>query len=268
MQSLRLSYKLFGSGTKPIIAFHGFGQDADSWIDLSTKIGESYRIIAIEAPWHGAQVAEKIETKNAIAPINLANAVHQIIVQENADGATIICYSLGARIALNYLSFYPEAISNLILLAPDGLKSVYWRSLATQTMLGRFLFKSTMEHPGWLLGIVKLSAGLRLIPASVKKFVFLQLKPASNRRRLYATWTSLRCICPKTLVIIAHQTTQKTEIHLIMGTRDTIISPKSARKLLRTCPDIRYHEIQSGHFLLNDAGLEVVRKVLHSPKTY
>ena len=253
-----------GHGKKSIIAFHGFGQDAHAWDELAAALGNDFRIIAIQAPWHGDQIAANFSTQKPIEPSELADAVHHILCAEQAADSVFISYSLGARIALNYLAHYPNSASKIIFLAPDGLKPLFWRNLATQSTIGRMLFKYTMRHPGWLLGPVSAAVWCRLITNSTKKFIHLQIRPLNNRRKLYATWTALRKVHPKIIPVIEKELSNQVPVYLIMGSRDTIIPPKNARKLLKACPQTSYIEISSGHFLLNKDGVDKLCEIIRT----
>jgi len=102
--------------------------------------------------------------------------IEKILYENNKQpGITIqfalMGYSLGARVALSIYEKIPSQVEKIILLAPDGLKVNFWYWLSTQTRIGNQLFAFTMKHPGWFFGFLKGLNKLKLVNASIFKFV-------------------------------------------------------------------------------------------------
>ena len=100
--------------------------------------------------------------------LKLLNA---IISNRQHQNLTLLGFSLGGRIAFSLYQAQPETIEKIILLAPDGLKVNFWYWLSTQTLIGNNLFAFTMKYPGWFLGFLKMANKLKLVNASIFKFV-------------------------------------------------------------------------------------------------
>jgi pimeloyl-ACP methyl ester carboxylesterase len=57
---------------------------------------------------------------------------------------------MGGRVALVLLELMPERVKSLLLLAPDGFKINLIYKFASETKLGRSMYKYLIDHPGWL----------------------------------------------------------------------------------------------------------------------
>jgi pimeloyl-ACP methyl ester carboxylesterase len=147
----------------------------------------------------------------------------------------------------------PDKIKRVVLLAPDGLKVNFWYWLSTQTWIGNRLFAFTMKHPGWFLGFLKILNKLRLVNASIFKFVNYYIGDKEVRRLLYARWTTLRKFKPRLKKIKPLIRENNTVVHLLYGMHDRIILSSVGEKFRK---GIEGHctlsVIHSGHQVLHE----------------
>ena len=73
----------------------------------------------------------------------------------------------------------------MVLLAPDGLKVNFWYWLATKHGWAISYLHFTMKHPGWFFGFLKVLNKLKLVNASIFKFVNYYIGDKEVRRLLY-----------------------------------------------------------------------------------
>jgi hypothetical protein len=159
----------------------------------------------------------------------------------------------------------PSQIERLVLLAPDGLKVNFWYWLSTQTWAGNRVFSFTMKHPEWFFGFLKLLNKLKLVNASIFKFVNYYIGDKEVRRLLYARWTTLRKIKPNLKQIKSSIRGNKTKIRLIYGKHDRIILSSVGEKFKKgieeTCTIAVIH---SGHQVLHEKHVqEILPALLH-----
>jgi len=165
---------------------------------------------------------------------------------------SLIGFSLGGRMALSIFQAMPEQIEKLVLLAPDGLKINFWYWLATQTWLGNFLFRFTMNRPSWFFVFLRAMNKLNLVNASIFKFVNHYIGDKAAREALYERWTTLRNIRPGIKKIKSLVAFYKPPVRLLYGKFDRIILPsrgKKFRKGIESSCSLKV--IHSGHQLLH-----------------
>jgi pimeloyl-ACP methyl ester carboxylesterase len=273
MESLWLTYKnstihysRFGSGPKPAICFHGYGEDAETYLFLDKYAGSQYTFFSIDLPFHG-----KTEWVDGLYfnQSDLSQIIEEILQQNNYKlqttnyKLTLLGFSLGGRAALSLCQAMPEKIEKLVLLAPDGLKINFWYRLATQTWLGNRFFRFTMKHPGWFFGFLKMLNKLKLVNASIFKFVNFYIGNEETRRLLYARWTTLRKLKPDIRLIKSFVKENEIQIRLVYGKHDRIILSSVGERFRKGIEEnCTLKVIESGHQVLHEKYVEEIMKVL------
>ncbi|MCC7401443.1 MAG: alpha/beta hydrolase [Chitinophagaceae bacterium] len=245
----RIHYRLFGAGSKIVLCFHGYGQDADSFSFLEKYAGTGYRFYAIDLPFHG-----KSEW-NQDLNFNTADllAILEEIPGFKSQQIILIGYSLGGRVALSLYENIPERTERMTLLAPDGLKVNLWYWLTTQTTPGNKLFRFTMKYPGWFFTFLKTINKLGMVNSSVFKFVNYYIGRAEARSQLYNRWTAFRKLKPSLKNIKSEIRQYKTPVQLIYGKYDRIILPVIGRKFQKGIENYcTLRVINSGHQVLRE----------------
>ena len=265
-KSSQISYCSFGSGPKVAICFHGYGEEATLFAFLDNYAGNQYTFFSIDLPFHG-----KTKWNNGLifTHEDLQQIVEKIIGDNNLKlqtsnfKLTLIGFSLGGRVALSFLQANPEKIEKLVLLAPDGLKVNFWYWLATQTSLGNKFFAFTLQYPGWFFGFLKLLNKLKLLNASIFKFVNYYIGDTNVRRLLYLRWTTLRKLKPNLSLIKSYIRKQNIPIRLIYGKHDRIILSSVGEKFKKGIEEqCTLAVIHSGHQVLHEKHVEEILPAL------
>ncbi|HMU44987.1 MAG TPA: alpha/beta hydrolase [Chitinophagaceae bacterium] len=247
-QNSFISYYRFGNGPKKVICFHGYGEEAASFQFFEKHAGKQFSFYSIELPFHG-----KTQWNNGLTftKEDLINIVNAIAVTD--ETVVLIGFSLGGRIVLSLFEEIPGKVEKIILMAPDGLKVNFWYWLSTQTVIGNRLFAFTMNHPSWFFGLLKFFNRLKLVNASILKFVRHYIDNKEVRHLLYKRWTSLRKIKPHLEKIKSLIKENNTPVRLIYGKHDRIILTSVGEKFRK---GIEGHctidIIHSGHQVLHE----------------
>jgi pimeloyl-ACP methyl ester carboxylesterase len=254
-----IEYYRFGSGPRPALCFHGYGEDATSFNFLSKYAGNHYTFYSIDLPFHG-----KTEWNDGLTftTSDLLQIVEEILQQNNYK-LTLLGFSLGGRIALSLYQEMPEQIERLVLLAPDGLKVNFWYWLSTQTWPGKKVFHFTMKHPGWFFGFLKMLNRLKLVNSSIFKFVNYYIGEAEVRRLLYARWTCMRKFKPDIKQIKSLIRKKNCKVRLIYGEHDRIILSSTGEKFRIGIEDHCFLSvIHSGHQVLSEKHVTNIKAAL------
>ena len=245
-----IHYRHGGQSRVPLVCFHGYGETAAHFDFLEKYVGDHYRIIAIELPFHG----ETNWNEKYITPGDLGSIVQNILegLKLIAYNITLVGFSLGGRMALSVLQAMPAQVSKLVLLAPDGLKVNFWYWLATQSYVGNALFKFTMKKPGWFMGMLRVSNKLGLINQSIFKFVEYYIHDDTVRKELYERWTGLSKCTPDPATIKQIVAEKKIKVHVLYGKFDRIITPQTGKKFLETLPGAKVEIANCGHQVLHE----------------
>jgi hypothetical protein len=158
-----------------------------------------------------------------------------------------------------------EQVERMILLAPDGLKINFWYWLSTQTWAGNKLFALTMKHPGWFFGFLKMLNKLKLVNASIFKFVNYYIGDKEVRQLLYKRWTGLRKLKPRLKQIKSLIIGNGTQLRLVYGKHDRIILSSVGEKFKKGIEsNCTIAVIHSGHQVLHEKHVkEILPALLH-----
>ena len=249
-----IAYHLYGHGPKPVLCLHGYGETGAHFFFLEKSDAlREYCFIAPDLPWHGDTRWREGLNWNACG---LGGLVKHIMAAEGFSAATGICiigFSMGGRLALTCFQQQQLAVEKIVLLAPDGLKVNPWYWFGTQTAPGRRLFRFTMNHPGWFFFLLKMANRLKLINASVFKFVKYYIGDENARQLLYKRWITLRSYKPDLARCRALIRNTPAPVTLLYGKYDRIIRPPLAKKFQRGLEDlITSIKIDSGHQVLHE----------------
>ena len=262
----RISYLRFGKGPKTAFCFHGYGENAGSYAFLEDHAADLYSFYSIDLPFHG-----NTDWKEGLdfGPDDLLAIVRAILAedpqQKEAGRFTLMGFSLGGRMALTLYQLIPSEVEKMILLAPDGLKVNFWYWLSTQTWPGNRLFRLTMKYPGWFFGLLRALNALKLVNASIFKFVRHYIGDKEVRELLYNRWTALRHIKPDLPSIKEMLRQNGTRIKLLYGKHDRIILSSVGQRFRKGIEE--YCELMvlhSGHQVLHEKHIKEIMPALQS----
>lgn len=242
----KISYSRFGNGDKVLFCFHGYGEHADTFLFLENFLKEEYTIIAIDFPAHG----DTIWNDDFFSPDDLLQIIH-LLKPHPVEKISILGYSMGGRIALHILQHYPETIDNIALIAPDGLHVNFWYWLGTQTRAGNMLFKTTMNNPGWLFGLIKIVDATGTLNKSLLNFSRKFLSDEDERLMLYKRWTMMRYFRPKHNGILKALQNENIKLKILFGKFDRVILSKRS-SFLRGQKNVSVKIMDAGHNLLRE----------------
>jgi 2-succinyl-6-hydroxy-2,4-cyclohexadiene-1-carboxylate synthase len=106
-----------GQGS-PMLLLHGFSGSAHSWSEQMSTWSASHRVIAPDLLGHGGSDAPGDPFAYALER-QAADLVRLLDLLE-AVPATLVGYSMGARLALVLVQRYPEAVAGLVLESPSA----------------------------------------------------------------------------------------------------------------------------------------------------
>jgi pimeloyl-ACP methyl ester carboxylesterase len=254
-RSSNIHFLYGGRGNKLLVCFHGYGEGADSFSFLEKHAGDEFTIYAIDLPFHG-----QTDWKEGLnfTHIDLQQIIYEIFLRDNIRNEpglrfSVLGFSLGGRVALSLYQAWPVHVEKMVLLAPDGLTVNFWYWLSSRTWAGNKLFAFTMKYPGWFFGFLQVMNKLRLVNASVFKFVNYYIGQKEARLLLYQRWTTLRRLKPNLKRIKSFIRQQQTSVRLVYGRHDRIILPIRGEKFktgIEEYCDLTI--IDSGHQVLHE----------------
>lgn len=105
-----LAYDKKGS-TQPVVLIHGFLENNDMWIEISSALEEKYQLFLPDLAGHG----ESGVYGEKHTMLFQAQKVIEILDKEGIEKASFIGHSMGGYVALAIAQVYPERVSGLCL---------------------------------------------------------------------------------------------------------------------------------------------------------
>jgi pimeloyl-ACP methyl ester carboxylesterase len=256
-----IHYRYSGQGPGVVLCFHGFGTYARTFDWLADHVpGKVF--IAFDLPFHGETKWKNGET---FLPRDLLNII-AICPHVQQDRFALMGYSMGGRISLQLLQMVPERITNLILLAPDGLHINPWYWFSTQTIVGNRFFKKVMQKPAGFVNLLKRGESLKLLNKGVLKFVDRYMEDDHIRNQVYKVWTSFRKFRPHLRKVIANINRYDIPVSLIYGRYDTIIPLAPGEKFFHALKGRKKIDVlETGHQVLHIRNAQYIAEAFNHP---
>ncbi|HEX8060435.1 MAG TPA: alpha/beta hydrolase, partial [Cyclobacteriaceae bacterium] len=135
------------------------------------------------------------------------------------------------KFALATLEAFPERVNEIILLAPDGIKTSTWYKLATYPIAFRKFFKSMIANHGRFVAIARAVRKVGLIDNGVLRFVETQMDSEEKRKRVYYSWVVFRHLGFDLEKIKRLIKENGIVLRLYVGKHDKIIKAKDMTRL-------------------------------------
>tara|TARA_Y100000782_G_scaffold115476_1_gene158935 strand:- start:1660 stop:2472 length:813 start_codon:yes stop_codon:yes gene_type:complete len=258
----QLEYRLIGNGKKLLLAFHGFGQDTKVFDCFQKTFEATHTIVAINLFHHGnSKYPETRIQNNTLTKPEFKAIINNLISELNIEQFDVMGYSLGGKIALCIAEAFPEKTTNVILIAPDGIKINPWYHFVSKTWIGQKLYTFVLRNPKPFLNIVDFANRLHIIDNKLKRFVFLNMDDKTNRLLVYKVWMTYRYINPNIAEFIKKTREQQMNVWQFFGEYDKIIPPSIGQKFSELLnQENHFFTLKIGHNMLS----EQTARLIHS----
>ena len=246
-QNRSVHCEVYGSGNKLLICLHGYGNTGSLFRELAHTLPENYCLVAPDLPGFGQS---PLETGNPPISKEEWKGLFQAIVAafpENT-GIALLGYSIGGRVALEWLSGSDIPVEKMILIASDGLRLHPFYRFCVFNPVGRILFKGTMRQPGPILFLLRILHKLRLVGRGRFRMASGTLAKQEERERLEKVWLGYRKLSTDRKKVLANE--YDTKWLLVWGEKDKVIKPKWGERFAKQHPSIEFKLIRGGHALL------------------
>ena len=253
-------------GQRAIVAFHGFARPLEDMLDFAGIWPEDRTLIAIHLPHHG-RTGPLVAGDHPLPPATFQAAILAILAAEglDTDGADLIGYSIGGRVALSLMVAAPKFWGRVLLMAPDGfVKNPFYR-ITVHTAFGRWAWFWMDRHAAQVLRWNDKWHKWGLISKHLHGFGRFHMESHEMRMMVWHGWRAHRALWPRHAAIaqaLRERAGAGCETDLVFGKKDKIIPPHNARRIQRMThglPHLRFHNILSGHGMLRP---ELLRDII------
>lgn len=251
----QLHYHEYGTGTRPMLAFHGYGMTGRQFEVLRRSVLPKYRVYSFDHFFHGQSQLEGWPEKQIVEGMPKA-LIRQYLEKwfeiHGRQRISLMGYSIGANVALVLLEHYAELVDEVLLMAPDGLFIYPGFNFLMHRAAGKFLFK-TVTKSNWIApGLLKGLKRVRVIDESLYKIAHSEMDTPQKRQDVYYTLNLIKQLQPDAVAITDAINRHKVKCYFVFGKHDMLF-PKSAGMpfMNRIDPSLAHiHEVELGHWLV------------------
>lgn len=259
----RLFYQKIGTGPKVLLAFHGFGQDHTAFHSLTHVLKDDYTIYSFDIYFHG-----KSEWRYDELPIEKKfwkEVIENFLNENKINKFSLVGFSLGCRLVMATTEELYYKIEDVILLAPDGIKTNFWYNVSTYPLLFRKIFKNTINHPRLFKTLAQTFYKLKLVDKGLLRFAEYQMNTEEKRKKVYYSWVVFRHL--KFNLQNFAQIVNKNNIPVIIavGKHDRVIVPSNMKHFIKLIQNVNFQILNAGHAnLLTNPSISTLFNVSHS----
>jgi pimeloyl-ACP methyl ester carboxylesterase len=260
-QGVELHYTVNGYGSKVLLAFHGFGQTQAHWQPLADVIGSAYTVYAFDLFFHGKSLwpfKDKPLSKSFWKEL-----LEQLLTRYAIKQFSVAGFSLGGKFALVTLECFPEHVKEVILLAPDGIKTNFWYSLATWPQWTKPIFRHLTVKPKAFNNFARIVHKLRLADKGIIRFARSQMQSREQRKRVYYAWIVFKEMRPALSDIAKLINTRHIQLFMYLGQYDRIITTTNMQQFLQQIHTPTVQVLKTGHNHLIEEVAGVYTKATH-----
>ncbi len=222
----------------PVVLIHGFGGDKETWLLMAPHL-RGCPLVLLDLPGHGAST---VVGRDRASPAAMGKTVVAALDQLGHDRVHLCGNSMGGGIALWIARHHPDRVASLTLVAsvaPELAESELTRALAR----GENLLIPGTEDPDRFIKLV--TEKPPRVPRAITRYVAARRAAARPvLEELFAGWAfaAPEHGLPADLEAIGHSTL------IIHGSKDRIIHPDTARKVVTRLPRARLEVLDGiGH---------------------
>jgi pimeloyl-ACP methyl ester carboxylesterase len=211
---------VYGSGRKKMIAFYGFGQSSEALFPLISEL-KDFTVYVVDLPFHGG--TNITDESHPIENNQLHELLESLIETEHLHEFSLLAFSIGAKLALPLVTYKPQHIEKVVLIAPDGIRERIWYRLTTRNVIGRSLFRFLAKRFQQFDRLISLALKMNFIDVRTARFVKMSVSNEERMKQLYRTWCYLSTLKTNLANLVRKINEYKVQTVLVIGKEDRII---------------------------------------------
>ncbi|MFD2144874.1 alpha/beta hydrolase [Mucilaginibacter antarcticus] len=249
----KVHFHEYGTGQKPVLAFHGYGMTGKQFNVLEQSVLKQYHVYGFDHFFHNESKLDDWTEQQIIAgmPKAMVKAyVEQWFKTYGRQRFSVMGYSIGANLALILVEEYADLIDEVILMAPDGLAVYKGFDIIQNKAWGQLLFK-TVTKSKWLApALLKNLRKVGFIDQSLYDIAYSEMNTPQKRMDVYYTLNLIKLLRPDVVKIASLINQHKIKCRLIFGRQDQLFPKLAAIPFINLLQSPDVHEVDLGHWLV------------------
>ncbi len=251
---VQIHYEVEGYGPGTMITFHGFGQTGNDMSPVAAHFAGTHTTYHMNIFFHGKSFWDN--DLELLEPADWRAVLSSLLEQEDIQRFSLAAFSMGGKFALATIEAFAPLIDEVYLLAPDGIRTSPWYSLATYPQVFQDYFRSMIIRPNRFFWLINTAHRMKIVDRGLVKFASNEMDTVKKRRRVYYSWVVFRELVFDMKKIGALIRSNGIRLTVITGKFDKIIRTEHMKRLTRHVPDAKIIIAESGHNQLVKKGME------------
>ena len=257
-KSSLIEYRKLGQDKPLILLFHGFGDKAALFDPVLKTLSQKFEAWAISLPYHGKTDWQQGTFNKG----DIKWLINYLLEHTGKKRLSLLGYSMGGKIVINMLQDFAPFTDQVILLAPDGIKTHLLYDIHSVPLLYIKFFKFLMKRPKLFFRTAKFFYKKRLLTKFLYDFTKNHFSTTEQRQRFFMVSDSIRSFKPdlaltKTLLKKYH-----IPVNLFLGKRDEVILPETAEIFSQDLPNCSVKWLDKGHLLIDEDLIAPLNEVI------
>jgi pimeloyl-ACP methyl ester carboxylesterase len=249
-------YHEYGSGTKPLLAFHGYGMTGKQFNVLEGSILGDYKVYGFDHFFHGESRLDNWTEKQILA--GMPKAMARLYLEEwfkvyGRQRISLMAYSIGANFVLVLLEDYADLVDEVILMAPDGFAGYEGFKFLQHNSVGRALFKGITKSKWIAPTVLKTLKRINVIDDSLYTIAYSEIDTPKKREDVFYTLNLIRFLQPDMQKVADNVNRNNIKCLLVFGKDDMLFPQKAAAAAIALLKNADVHQVPMGHWLVTPA---------------
>lgn len=249
-------YHEYGTGQKPMLAFHGYGMTGRQFHVLENSVLGKFKVFGFDHFFHGESKLEGWTEKQVMAGLTKTHVKAYMDAWFTIYGeqkVTLLAYSIGSNFALLLLEAFPQYIDEIILMAPDGLAGYQGFRFLQHRRLGKWLFKAITKSKWLAPALLRMVKAFGMIDDSLYTIAYNEIDTPQKRHDVYYTLNLIKYLKPDTDNLVKLINYHNIPCTLIFGRDDLLFPLKPVKPLMEQLNNVLVLEVPFGHWLVTPA---------------
>ncbi len=243
----------YGTGSKPMLAFHGYGMTGKQFHVLKKSILDKYHVYGFDHFFHGESRLENWTEQQIMD--GMPKAMMKAYLDEwfkiyGKQKVSLLAYSIGANLALVLVEAYPDLIDEIVLMAPDGLSIHKGFRFMTDNSLGKYLFRVATKSKWITPFVLKTLKSIKIIDESLYQIAYNEVDTPKKRLDVYYTLNLIKLLQPDLSSVAQLINQHHIKSTFIFGKDDKLFPKSGAMSFLQQVHHADIHEVALGHWLV------------------
>lgn len=249
----KVHFHEYGIGSKPMLAFHGYGMTGRQFNVLEKTILSKYHVYGFDHFFHGESTLTGWTEKQIVAGMPCETVRLYLEAWFNAYGqqkVSLMAYSIGADIALLLLEEFPEWIDGLFLMAPDGLAPYKGFQFIQHHPVGKRMFNRATKSKWLAPSVLKNLKRFNVIDQSLYTIAYNEIDTSKKRLDVYYTLNLVKQLKPDTAKLVQIINERKIKCLFVFGKDDLLFPKSAAMPFIARLNNAEVYEVPMGHWLV------------------